>query len=62
MLQQLDVIKDRILPMISNQYVLFSRALFVFASVFADLCYDHVYRQGAELHTTSWSTINRQFM
>ena len=30
--------------------------------IFADLCYDHVYRHGVELHTTSWSTINRQFV
>ena len=33
-----------------------------FVSVLVDLCYDHVYRYGAELHTTSWSTINRQFV
>ena len=30
--------------------------------IFADLCYNHVYRHGAELHTTSWSTINMQFI
>ena len=31
-------------------------------SIFVEQYYDHVYRQGAELHTTSWSTINRQFV
>ena len=30
-------------------------------SIFVEQYYDHVYRQGAELHTTSSSTINRQF-
>ena len=33
-----------------------------FLGIVADLCYNHVYRHGAELHTTSWSTINRQFV
>ena len=43
--------------------VLFSHSLSsCFVGIVADLCYDHVYRHGAELHTTSWSTINRQFV
>ena len=50
-----------LLLLVSN--VLFSHSLSsCFVGIFADLCYDHVYRHGAELHTTSWSTINRQFV
>ena len=33
----------------------------MFVCIFADLCHDHVYSHGAELHTTSWSSINRRF-
>ena len=65
MFQQLDIIKDSLLHhdhLLLIPYVLFSHALSsCFVTIFADLYYDHVYRHGAELHTTSWSTINRQF-
>ena len=70
MLQQLDVIEDSILHhdhFLLIPYVIFSHSLFLcvcsscFVSIFVEQYYDHVYRQGAELHTTSSSTINRQF-